>query len=896
MQTKIKNKDVLLSHGDRKSREIVLNIAEKTLQHLDAYERIKSIAHMEGDILHIGSRTWDLSQKRNVYLLGAGKACNHMAMAVDEILGDHLTKGIAIVKISEETDIFRHTDVYVGGHPLPNEEGLRACKEILKIVDQATEDDLFIVVISGGSSALMSCPIEGITLQDEIDTTDVMLKSGAGIYEVNAIRRHISAMNGGMLAKRIAARGAELIGFGISDAVGTPATKDIGEPYKNYKGTPMGPDQTTLEEARRIIKDYHVMDRLPKSVVDYLMNVGPEGETPKAFPQNTYFLLNSLPDSCLHAKKVSEEMGIPAVILSSFIEGEAVDVGTLFASIAREIQNYGHPVKPPCVLLASGEATTKILDNSIIAGHGGPGQELTLSFSISAAKAPGCTLLSIDSEGTDGTTSVAGGITDSQSYKIALDRGVDVYEAMRTHACYEALETMDDAIFTGNTGTNLCDLNIMYVPALEGSDASVSRIAKVHARQIIDCKCRPMVEVDVITDDGFKGSGSAPTGSSVGIHESFVLRDNNPKEFKGLSVHKAVDNINNIIGPQLIGLDVTDQKTIDQIMIDLDGTPSKEKLGGNAIYSVSLAAYKAAAASKGKELYDYIADGNIKTVPIPSFNVMNGGNNQGIKQAFNEFIVMPYRASDIEQAVEIAVLVFQELGNVIREYTGAAPAVGGSYGWCAPSEDPEVCLNLIQKAIDNCGYTEECAFALDCASSEMYNKESKTYYLNGKQLTSEELIAYVKSLTEKFNFIFIEDMLDEDDWDGYRKAHQEITRTYIIADDFTVSNKQRIKKAYSNSSIDGFILKPNQVGTITEAMEAHRFAEEHGLFSITSGRSGGVVGDVVMDLAVGLQIPFIKNGCPRSGERIDKLNFLLRVKDNYPGCHMAKIEDIVRFK
>ena len=167
--------------------------------------------------------------------------------------------------------------------------------------------------------------------------------------------------------------------------------------------------------------------------------------------------------------------------------------------------------------------------------------------------------------------------------------------------------------------------------------------------------------------------------------------------------------------------------------------------------------------------------------------------------------------------------------------------------------------------------------------------------VNGKQVTTDAVIAYVKALTEKYNFVFIEDMLDEDDWDGFEKAHKEITRTFIIADDFTVSNPERIRKAYARNSIDGFILKPNQVGTISEALESHRFANEHGLFSITSGRSGGVVGDVVMDLAVGLQIPFIKNGCPRSGERIDKLNFLMRVKDNYPGCHMAKIDDIVKF-
>ena len=339
--------------------------------------------------------------------------------------------------------------------------------KILDLVDHAGPDDLFIVVISGGSSALMSCPIEGISLEDEIKTTDVMLKSGAGIYEINAIRRHISAMNGGMLAKRIQSVGAELIGFGISDAVGNPATGDIGIPYEKYASTPMGPDKTTLEDARRVIRDYNVADRLPKNVVDYLMNVGPEGETPKAFPDNTYFLLNTLPDSCIYAKEIAEEMGLQAIILTSFLEGESKDAGSFFASIAREAQAYGNPIKPPCVILSSGETTTQILDNSTITGHGGPGQELTLSFSILAAKTKGACMLSIDSEGTDGTTPVAGGICDSTSYQTALSKGVDVYGALRGHACYEALDAMGDAVFTGNTGTNLCDFNVLYIPATE---------------------------------------------------------------------------------------------------------------------------------------------------------------------------------------------------------------------------------------------------------------------------------------------------------------------------------------------------------------------------------------------------------------------------------------------
>ncbi len=464
---KIRNYDDLLSHGNVKSRKIVLDITNKTLQRLDSYHRIKSIMHMDGNILHIGNKTWDLSKKKHVYLLGAGKACNHMAMAVDEILGPKLTRGIIIVKISEETDVFSHTEVYVGGHPLPNQSGYDACQKILNLVDQAGPDDLFITVISGGSSALMSCPIDGISLDDEIRTTDIMLRSGAGIYEINAIRRHISAMNGGMLAKRIQNTGAELIGIGISDAVGNPATTDIRIPFEKYSSTPIGPDKTTLEDARRVIHDYHVEHLLPPTVVNYLMNAGPEKETPKEFPNNTYFLLNTLPDSCIYAKEIAEEMGLSTIILTSFLEGESRDAGTFFASIARQIQSYGSPLRPPCVILSSGETTTRISEDQKPSGHGGPGQELALSFAITASKTSGACMLSIDSEGTDGTTLAAGAICDSESFQRARSKGVDVFGALREHSCYEALEAIGDAIYTGNTGTNLCDFNILYIPKVE---------------------------------------------------------------------------------------------------------------------------------------------------------------------------------------------------------------------------------------------------------------------------------------------------------------------------------------------------------------------------------------------------------------------------------------------
>jgi glycerate 2-kinase len=470
MAPKIKNVDQLLTAGDIESKRIILEITERTLQKLDAGKRIKSIMRLDGDILNVGTKSWDLSKKKNVYMIGAGKACNHMAMAVDEILGDRLTRGFAIVKIPEDTDYYRNTEVFVGGHPIPNEEGLRACKIILDVVDNATKDDLFITLMSGGSSALMSCPVPGLTLEDEKITTDVMLKSGASIIEINAIRRHISQTNGGNLAKRIDARGADMIGISIVDVVGYPRTGDISIPCLNFTGTPIGADDTTLEDARRVIRQYDVADRLPKAVVDYIMNCGPEGETPKEFPRFTYFVLNSVPDSCFIAKEIAEKMGINALILSTYIEGESRDVGTLMASIAREIQNYGNPIQPPCVVISSGEATTKIVNNSLIKGHGGPGQEMTISFAIAAEKAPGSCLLSIDTEGTDGTTPIAGGITDSKTYMRARAKGIDLHAALRYHACYEALMQLDGGVFTGNTGTNVCDFNIMYVPKLGKED------------------------------------------------------------------------------------------------------------------------------------------------------------------------------------------------------------------------------------------------------------------------------------------------------------------------------------------------------------------------------------------------------------------------------------------
>lgn len=421
-------------------------------------------------------------------------------------------------------------------------------------------------------------------------------------------------------------------------------------------------------------------------------------------------------------------------------------------------------------------------------------------------------------------------------------------------------------------------------------------IETIRARQILDCKARPVLEVDVITRGGCQGRAAAPTGTSVGMYEAFILRDGDESEYEGLGVHSAVRMVEDVITPALQGMDVCDQEKIDLRMIALDGTKDKHKLGGNSIYSVSAACMRAAAACAGQPVYRYLAGHELKTIPLPTFNVVNGGDNRGIRQAFNEFILAPYKAESVDEAVAMAVQVYRRLEKVIRHYCkNAEPFLGGSYGWAAPSKDPETVLNLMQEAVEQCGYTGRMAYCLDCASSEMYDKESGTYELNGSRVKSEELIQYMKMLTEKFPLLFVEDLLDENDWDGFERAHKVLTRTNLIGDDFIVTNRERLEEACNRQAIDGFILKPNQVGTLTEAMDTYRFAEQKGLLTIPSGRSGGVVGDIVADLSLGLETPISKNGAPKSGERLDKMNSLLRASSENPGSRPADLSRLIRF-
>ena len=324
---KIKNLDGLLASGDRKAREIVLSIVDDVLDQLDSRRLIGSLLQCDGRHLRIGELCWDLSQKRRVLIVGAGKAGNAMALGVEDALGERIAEGLVIVKDINRQERLSRVQLVRGGHPLPNEEGLKASRRILELVDRLGPEDLVIGLISGGSSALMSCPVPGISLEDEIRATELLLKSGARILEINAVRRHISATNGGRLAQRVEGRGAEMINLILSDGVGARPTVNPQKPVTFY-GTPVAPDKTTLEDARAVIDKYALAHKVPASILIYLDSADLQRETPKMLkPTTHHFVLERPADACEAAAAAAARAGLPGGILTTVLEGESAAAG-----------------------------------------------------------------------------------------------------------------------------------------------------------------------------------------------------------------------------------------------------------------------------------------------------------------------------------------------------------------------------------------------------------------------------------------------------------------------------------------------------------------------------------------------------------------------------------------
>lgn len=412
----------------------------------------------------------------------------------------------------------------------------------------------------------------------------------------------------------------------------------------------------------------------------------------------------------------------------------------------------------------------------------------------------------------------------------------------------------------------------------------MSLIIDVHARQILDSRGNPTIEVDVTTQNGFVGRAAVPSGASTGSYEAVELRDNDKSTYLGKGVLQAVKNVNETIALELNGADVFEQNAIDKLMIELDGTENKAKLGANAILGVSLAVAKAAAQESGQPLYRYIGGVNANTLPVPMMNILNGGSHADNKIDFQEFMVMPVGAESFSESLRWGVEIFHHLKDVLKK-KGYSTNVGDEGGFAPNIGSNEEAVETVLKAIETAGFKpgEDVYIAMDAASSEFYDKKTGLYTFHksdNKKMTTEELVNYWVEWTKKYPIISIEDGLDEDDWAGWKALTEAIgDKTQLVGDDLFVTNVTRLQRGITEHIANSILVKVNQIGSLTETINTVSLAQNNGYTSVMSHRSGETEDYTIADLAVALNCGQIKTGSASRSDRIAKYNQLLRIEE-----------------
>ncbi len=410
----------------------------------------------------------------------------------------------------------------------------------------------------------------------------------------------------------------------------------------------------------------------------------------------------------------------------------------------------------------------------------------------------------------------------------------------------------------------------------------MSTIQSVHARQILDSRGNPTIEVDIRTENGFLGRAAVPSGASTGKHEAVELRDEDNSVYVGKGVLKAVENVNDIIFPELIGCSVFEQNLIDKIMLELDGTPNKSKLGANAILGVSLAAAKAAAQEAGLPLYRYIGGTNANTLPVPMMNILNGGSHADNSIDFQEFMIMPVKADTFSDSLRMGVEVFHKLKTVLKS-KGYSTNVGDEGGFAPNIKSNEEAIEIVIQAIEKAGYKpgEDIFIAMDAAVSEFY--ENGLYHFkksDGRKLTSDEMADYWTTWVAKYPIISIEDGMDEDDWAGWKRLTESVgSKCQLVGDDLFVTNVTRLQQGIESNVANSILIKVNQIGSLTETYDAVNLAKRNSYKCIMSHRSGETEDSTIADLAVAMNTGQIKTGSASRSDRMAKYNQLLRIEE-----------------
>lgn len=446
----VQNRNDLLSHGDHRVREIALQLIEAALDASNPYEATKGLVRVDGDILQVGPHQYDLSRRGTIYVLGTGKATFPIAKALEDILGDRIAQGIVVLKRGQ-TERLRRIRIVEASHPIPDSHGFRGAKAMLQLASKAREGDIVFSCITGGSSALLPMPVEPVTLAEKKKVNRLLLSCGASIFEINAVRKHLSKIKGGRLGQAVFP--AELINLTVSDVIGDPL---------DYITGPTVPDTSTFQDALKALRKYDLLRKVPGSVRHHIETADPRYESPKDFGTMPYhnFILTNNDSACEAAASKARSFGLEPLILSTMFDGESRELGRTFAAMVGEIRRRQRPVKPPCVLIGGGETVVTLRRNF---GQGGPNQEFVTGAILSMEGQKDFVIVGLDTDGTDGPTTIAGAMADVSTLETARARGVDLQACLEDHAVLPAWTALKDIIVTGQTGTNVNDLKFLIV-------------------------------------------------------------------------------------------------------------------------------------------------------------------------------------------------------------------------------------------------------------------------------------------------------------------------------------------------------------------------------------------------------------------------------------------------
>jgi len=810
-------------------RRDALTIAEAGLQAIDTSTVLKNSISLEEDTLTIQGRQFELKEYKHIYIIGFGKVACTAAHTLEQIFDGRVREG-AVIGIAER--VCQVIDTYAGTHPLPSQQNYTATKHIEEVARRAKKDDLVLVIVSGGGSALLCSSMSECDQGTKL--FESFLQSGGTIEELNTVRKHISHLKGGGLAKSLYP--ATVVGLVFSDVPGGDMTAVASGPTCF--------DASTVHEAQALIEKYNLGSfRLVETPKD-----------PKYFERVHNFTIVSNVTALNAMQKAATDLSYRADLVSATVYATATETKELLHA------------KAAAGLMRCMGGETKVLIPEHSTGEGGRNDHLALTMLESLA--PNQVFISIASDGRD-NTAMAGALADAEVSHRARQLGVSAAGHLANLDSFPFFAQVGAHVQTGPLESNVSDLMVLLTAQAEIADAAITEVT---AQVIKDSRGTPTISVTVTAGE-HTGVFSVPGGASTGKHEVAVL-----------PAAQAVKLLRTVLQPALLGMDVTNQAAIDALLHELDGTEQFARIGGNLALGVSVAACKCAAAVKRMETWQYVAElfeyKEQATAPRLFVNLINGGKHAKVGSPIQEHQIIP-DTDNVHEALAAVRLVQSALRDILDEhYTRQQITVGDEGGFVIPSTSILEPFTYIKEAIVRANTGVSMLIGSDIAASSFYH--DGMYHLPGASYTAQELLRVYDELHTTFPMLqMVEDPYDEHDFAGFAAYHQAHPGVLAIGDDLTTTNKNRLQEAINQNAVSALIIKPNQIGTLSDTLETMSLAYENKVWCIVSHRSGETQDDFIADLAFGTKCFGLKAGAPSMSERAAKYNRLLHIQPKY---------------